>query len=129
MIRAGGGRYLAIPTANVPMGRRGRRMTPNQVQDSAKRGGFGRDLELVPTNRPGVLLLVLPVVRATSGKGFKPASPRRLAAGRQQEWVVMFVLIRQAKLGKRLDWRGPAEEWGNRLPDLIVQEMEARDRG
>ena len=129
LIRANGGKYLAIPTANVPIARRGRKMTPAQVQDSARRGGFGRDLELVPTNRPGVLLLVLPAVRAKNGKGFRPASPRRLAAGREQEWVVMFILIRQAKLAKRLDWRGPAEEWANRLPDLIVQEMETRDRG
>jgi hypothetical protein len=128
LIRRAGGRYLAIPTENVPMKGRGRRMTPDDLQNAPKFGGFGRDLELVPTNRRGVLLLVLPVVRAKDGKRFQPATKRRLRAGRREEWVVMFILVRQVQMPRLLDWRGPAEAWAGRLPDQVVKEWEARAR-
>ena len=128
LIRRQGGRYLAIPTENVPMKAGGRRrMTPDDMQSATKFGGFGRDLELVPTNRPGVLLLVLPVVRATSGKRLRPATARRVKAGRIVEWVTMFILVRQVQMPRLLDWRGPAEAWAGRLPDQVVKEWEARD--
>lgn len=128
LIRRSGGRYLAIPTENVPMKGGGRRMTPNDMQSGTKFGGFGRDLEVVPTNRPGVLLLVLPVVRATNGQTLRPATGRRIKAGRNVEWVPMFILVRQVQMPRLLDWRGPAESWVNRLPDQVVREWEARDR-
>jgi hypothetical protein len=127
LIRRAGGRYLAIPTENVPMKGRGRRMTPDDMQNAPKFGGFGRDLELVPTNRRGVLLLVLPVVRAKNGKGFQPATKRRLRKGRREEWVVMFILVRQVQMPRLLDWREAAQSWGAKLPDLVVREWKAQD--
>ena len=128
LIRRRGGRYLAIPTANVPIKPGGRRsMTPDDMQSATKFGGFGRDLELVPTNRPGVLLLVLPVVRAASGKRLRPATARRVKAGREVEWVPMFILVRQVQMPRLLDWHGPAEAWAARLPDQVLREWEARD--
>jgi hypothetical protein len=106
---------------------RGRRMTPDDMQNAPKFGGFGRDLELVPTNRRGVLLLVLPVVRAKNGKGFQPATKRRLRKGRREEWVVMFILVRQVQMPRLLDWREAAQSWGAKLPDLVVREWKAQD--
>lgn len=128
LIRSKGGRYLAIPTENVPIkaGTR-RRMTPDEMKAGAKSGGFGRDLELVPTNRPGIMLLVLPVVRAANGGRMRPATARRIKAGRTVEWVAMFILVRQVQMPRLLDWKGPAENWGNRLEGLVLKEWEARD--
>ena len=99
-----------------------------RMQSGTKFGGFGRDLEVVPTNRPGVLLLVLPVVRATNGRTLRPATGRRVKAGRNVDWVPMFILVRQIQMPRLLDWRGPAEAYANRLPDQVVREWEARDR-
>jgi hypothetical protein len=119
LIRRSGGRFLAIPTENVPTkpGTR-RRMTPGEVQDATKFGGFGRDLEAVPTNRPGVLLLVLPVIRGARGP--RPVTVRRVKAGRQVEWLAMFILVRQAQMPRLLDWKRPTESWGARLPQLVI---------
>ena len=85
-------------------------------------------VEVVPTNRPGVLLLVLPVVRATSGRSLRPATGRRIKAGRNVEWVPMFILVRQVQMPRLLNWRGPAESLANRLPDQVMREWEARAR-
>ena len=73
-------------------------MTPDEMKASAKSGGFGRDLELVPTNRPGIMLLVLPVVRAANGGRIRPATARRIKAGRTVEWLTMFILVRQVQM-------------------------------
>ena len=126
LIRRGGSQYLAIPTDHVPR-KGGRRMTPNDLQSGTKFGGFGRDLEVVPTNRPGVLLLVLPIVRANNGKSLRPATGRRIKAGKQVEWVPMFILVRQVQMPRLLDWRGPAESWGARLPDEVIRAMDAQN--
>jgi hypothetical protein len=126
LIRRGGSQYLAIPTDHVPR-KGGRRMTPNDLQSGTKFGGFGRDLEVVPTNRPGVLLLALPIVRANNGKSLRPATGRRIKAGKQVEWVPMFILVRQVQMPRLLDWRGPAESWGARLPDEVIRAMDAQN--
>ena len=58
LIRANGGTYLAIPTEHVPMKSSPRRpMTPSELKASVKSGGFGQDLKIAPTNKPGVVLL------------------------------------------------------------------------
>jgi hypothetical protein len=129
LIRRNGGHWLAIPTANVPRRARGRRATPADLESAPRFGGLGQDLELVPTNRPGVMLLVQPVVRAKNGRGFRPATPRRLQAGREREFVVMFILVRQVRLGKRLDWKAPTDAWAAKLPDLVARKMETLSRG
>ena len=128
LIRAKGGRYLAIPTANVPMKSGARRpMSPAEMKAGVKSGGFGQDLKLVPTNRPGIMLLVLPIIRAANGKALRPVTQRRVKAGRAVEWVTMFILLRQAQMPRLLDWKGPAQNWGNRLEGFVLAEWDARD--
>jgi hypothetical protein len=128
LIRAKGGRYLAIPTANVPMKSGARRpMTPEEMKAGVKSGGFGQDLKLISTNRPGIMLLVLPVIRAAKGKALRPVTQRRVKAGRAVEWVTMFILVRQAQMPRLLDWKGPAEAWGNRLEGFVLAEWETLD--
>ena len=127
LIQRQGGRYLAIPTEHVPRkSGSGRRMTPSEMQASIKSGGFGQDLKLVPTNRPGIMLLVLPVVRSGASQRPKPVSARRLQKGGKAEWIAMFILTRQVQMPRLLDWRKPAEDWGSRLEGLVISEWENR---
>ena len=102
-------------------------MSPVEMKAGAKSGGFGQDLKLVPTNRPGIMLLVLPVIRAAKGKALRPVTQRRVKAGRAAEWVTMFILVRQAQMPRLLDWKGPAENWGNRLEGFVLAEWETLD--
>ncbi|MDH3661178.1 MAG: DUF6441 family protein [Alphaproteobacteria bacterium] len=123
-IRAKRGQFLAIPTENAP--RRGtdrRRISPSNFPEHR----FG-PLRLVP-RRNGPSLLVVDGVRAsfsrkTGGlRGFRRASDRAQRTGRGLTTVVMFVLVPQVKLEKRLDVRREAERWSARLPVLIDQRL------
>lgn len=123
-IRAKRGRFLAIPTENAP--RRGtdrRRISPSNFPEHR----FG-SLRLVP-RRNGPSLLVVDGVRAsfsrkTGGlRGFRKASDRAQRTGRGLTTVVMFVLVPQVKLEKRLDVRREAERWSAKIPLLIDQRM------
>lgn len=107
-IRGRDGNWLAIPTPNAPMARRnsgggvkgGRtRATPREVEAM-----YNTDLQLV--KRPGgTALLVMPrAVRARGGRGFRPATAGRVRQGRAADAVVMFFLVRQVRLGRRLDY-------------------------
>ena len=70
---------------------------------------------------------VLKYVSRLGGKRLRPATVRRVKAGRIVEWVTMFILVRQVQMPKLLDGRGPADAWASRLPDQVVKEWEARD--
>lgn len=105
VIRAVSGRYLAIPTENVPKGgrsARGRfsgRLRPADVEQR-----FNQGLEPVPSlTRPGVILLVL---RGTVGpRGFRANRAKSDAGRAKAPRVVMFVLVPMVRLGKRLNHR------------------------
>ncbi len=123
-IRAKRGRFPAIPTENAP--RRGtdrRRISPSNFPEHR----FG-PLRLVP-RRNGPSLLVVDGVRAsfsrkTGGlRGFRKASDRAQRTGKGLTTVVMFVLVPQVKLEKRLDIRREAERWSAKIPVLIGQRM------
>ena len=89
--------WLAIPTDNVP--RFGnRKLTPEQVQNK-----FNQDLIFIPA-RPGTSLAFVNVIPARSGHGFRPPTKGRVAQGRATELVLMFVMVQQVHLRKRLDW-------------------------
>lgn len=120
VIKAAGGRYLAIPTDAVPRRRGGRgggdRMSPAEVETA-----FNQDLHLIKT-KAGKLLLVIRAIRSKSRRGFRAATPRRVAQGREQLIVPMFVLIPQARLRKRFDIGPSVERWVAQLPGIIVDE-------
>jgi hypothetical protein len=107
IIARNGSRWLAIPTANVPPrawgskapgGHPRRLMTPVEVE-----AAFNRDLRTVlPTGGRVGYLVMDQLVAARSGRGFRPATPRRLAQGRSAQPVLMFVLVPQVTLAKRL---------------------------
>jgi hypothetical protein len=98
-IRSQKGLWLAIPTEHTP--RRGRRLaTPKETEAI-----FGQKLIFV-AGRGGNMLAFVEAVRAKSGRGFRRATRRRTKAGREKQLVLMFVMVRQVTLRKRIDWDG-----------------------
>ncbi len=111
IIPRNGSRWLAIPTANVPPRAKGsnapgdhirKQMTPVEVE-----ANFNRDLRLIAQPGQRVAYLVMDeLVSASSGHGFRRNTSRRLAQGRVVKSILMFVLVPQVTLTKRLDIAG-----------------------
>jgi hypothetical protein len=124
VIRSSRGRFLAIPTENAPRkGTDGRRIRPITFPEHR----FG-PLRFVP--RPsGPSLLVVDGLRASFSRqtgqlrGFRRATDRARRSGQGLTTVVMFLLVPQVKLRKRLDVARAAERWSGRLPALIEQQL------
>ena len=124
VIRSRRGRFLAIPTENAPRkGTDGRRISPSTFPEHR----FG-PLRFVP--RPtGPSLLVVDGLRASFSRqtgelrGFRRATDRARRRGQGLATVVMFLLVPQVKLSKRLDVTRAAERWSAELPALIDQQL------
>jgi hypothetical protein len=124
VIRSRRGRFLAIPTENAPRkGTDGRRISPSTFPEHR----FG-PLRFVP--RPsGPSLLVVDGLRASYSRqtgelrGFRRATERARRSGQGLTTVVMFLLVSQVKLRKRLDVPRAAEHWSGQLPTLIEQQL------
>jgi hypothetical protein len=124
VIRSRRGRFLAIPTENAPRkGTDGKRISPSTFPEHR----FG-PLRFVP--RPsGPSLLVADGLRASFSRktgslhGFRRATDRARHSGQGLTTVVMFLLVPQVKLRKRLDVPRAAERWSAQLPALIEQQL------
>lgn len=121
-IRANSAKFLAIPTQNAPKTGRDR-VAISPTDWPTHRYG---PLRFVKTKRGG--LLVVDGVRVTAKgrvskirgrKATKTKGAYSSLTGRAT--VVMFVLVRQVRLRKRLDLDGPARVWLDRVPELIVR--------
>jgi hypothetical protein len=126
VIRSKRGRFLAIPTENAPRkGTDGRRISPSTFPEHH----FG-PLRFVPRSN-GPSLLVVDGLRASFSRqtgelrGFRRATDRARRSGQGLTTVVMFLLVPQAKLRKRLDVARAAERWSAQLPVLIEQQLRA----
>jgi hypothetical protein len=122
VIRSRRGRFLALPTENAPRkGTDGKRISPRTFP--AHRFG---PLRFVPRSS-GPSLLVVDGLRASySGqtgqlRGFRRPTDRARRSGQSLTTVVMFLLVPQVKLPKRLDLVRAAERWSGQLPALIEQ--------
>ena len=117
VIRSKEGFFLAIPTPAAPKkGIGGERINPSNFPQQA----LGR-LRFV--YRPGaVSLLVVDNLRAGTGKrgGFRKASDTAQRTGRGLTTVVMFFLVPQARLKKRLDYKAVAQRWEPQLGQAIL---------
>lgn len=137
LIRARGGRFLAIPTGfNAPQGRRGRGMRVTPQQMIASRQAFLR-----PFCSGRGFVWCLPVRRGervgrrrapliAGGLAAVATARRRGAAAWQaallrQGFVPMFLLVPQVQLAGRLDVRGAADRALARLPAAILREWQA----
>ncbi len=56
-------------------------------------------------------------------RGFRRATGRARQSGQGLTTVVMFLLVPQVKLPKRLDVARAAEHWSAQLPALIEQQL------
>ncbi len=124
LIRSKRGRFLAIPTENAPRkGTDGKRISPSTFPEHR----FG-PLRFVP-RQSGPSLLVLDGLRASFSRktgelrGFRRATDRARQSGQGVTTVVMFLLVPQVKLPKRLDVTRAAERWSGQLPALIGQQL------
>jgi hypothetical protein len=124
VIRSRRARFLAIPTENAPRkGTDGRRISPNTFPEQR----FG-PLRFVP-RQTGPSLLVADRLRASFSRktgelrGFRRATERARRSGQGLTTVVMFLLVPQVKLRKRLDVARAAERWSGHLPALIQQQL------
>jgi len=117
MIKSKHGFWLAIPTPAAGTGARGKRMTPGLWEQM-----HGARLRFI-YRRGAPSLLVAENMRARAGKrgGFAKGSASALRSGRGMTTVVMFILVPQVSLRKRLDVNAAAERWDSALPELIVR--------
>jgi Family of unknown function (DUF6441) len=126
VIRSKHGRFLAIPTENAPKkGTDGRRISPRAFPEHR----FG-PLRLV-SRSSGPSLLVVDGLRASFNRqtgelrGFRRAIERGRRSGQGLTTVVMFLLVPQVKLRKRLDVAGAAERSSGQLPALLERQLRA----
>ncbi len=117
VIRPTGGRhYLALPSKNVPMKGRGKRMTPLDVEIA-----FNQDLIIRRGKKPGTWTAWINAVAGRSGRGFKPATKGRLRGGRPSQLVFMFTLTPWVDVHKRLHGAQLADRAADRLPGLLTK--------
>lgn len=111
------GLYLAIPTKNTP--RIGRRYaTPLDVEVM-----FNQDLIFLP-GRGQQRLAFVDAVKSKSGKKWRRATSFRTGKqNRKKELVLMFVMVRQVHLRKRLDWQDIFAQLEDEWPDLFAREV------
>jgi Family of unknown function (DUF6441) len=124
VIRSRRGRFLPSPTKNAPRkGTDGRRISPSTFPEH--RVG---PLRFVPRSN-GPSLLVVDGLRASFSRqtgelrGFRRATDRARRSGQGLTTVVMFLLVPQVKLRKRLDVARAAERWSAQVPALIEQQL------
>lgn len=114
-IRGKDGFWLAIPTEAAGKSTRGGRITPGEWE---RRNG--RRLKFVfRGGRPGLLIdvgEVLPRARVMKRDGTS-----RAARGFRNRSMVIFILVPQVRLAKRLNLEQVAREWQDKLAGLVVQ--------
>lgn len=114
-IRAGAGKYLALPTENAPQsgysfGQSGRmRRTRGAALVAAERR-YGK-LRAVKVPGKDMILLIADKVQKNK-RGYGPASARTLKQGKEENGVVMFVLLPQITTRKLINPQGISDAIG-----------------
>lgn len=111
------GLYLALPTINTP--RVGKHFaTPVEVEAI-----FNQDLIFLP-GRGQQKLAFVDAVKSKSGKKYRRATSIRTGRqNRKAEMVLMFVMVRQVHLRKRLSWQEIFDQLSQEWPDLFASEV------
>lgn len=120
VIRSKSGFWLAIPTPAAPKrGVGGKRITPANFPEHR----FGPLRFVYRRNGPSLLVADSVRVSAKTGRvGRRAKGGGFTRAGRMKAGIataVMFLLVPQVRMPKRLDVRRSAERWTRRLPSLI----------
>lgn len=117
IVPVNGSRMLAIPTKNVPRKGRGRRMTPQDVEDA-----FNQDLKFTRT-KDGKIVAYVEVIKSKSGKGWRQATKGRLRQGRVVQPVIMFILIPSARMPKHFDLDATGTYWGQQMQAIFERNL------
>jgi len=119
-IRSAEGFFLAIPTDAARGRYRNRAISPSNWPDHR----FGK-LRFV-YRRQGPSLLVADGQRQRAGKrgGFGKAGKRATVKG-ETATVIMFVLVPQVRLRKRLDLETVERRWADAIPGMILRAWDA----
>jgi hypothetical protein len=114
-IRGKDGLWLAIPTEAAGTHALGKRITPGLWERAT-----GLRLRLVLHGKTGLLVADRKVSgRRASFRAGRKAKRLDDLAGKNTVSAVIFVLVRQVTLSKRLDPESVAQLWADRVPDLI----------
>ena len=109
-IRSRDGFWLAIPTDAAPRGARGGRITPLEFERRT-----GQRLRFVYRgNQPSLLV----TEGRISNRGRYAVS--RSKTGRGLTTVIVFILVPQVTLRRRVDLQAAAQRWAARVPGLIT---------
>ena len=120
-IRAKSGRLLAIPTEHAP--KRGRDRRRRATPDNWNASRFG-PLKFIPSAGRRTGLLVVEENRLSKKTGRATGRAKRTKTGRMGRGaatIVMFVLVPQVRLKKRLNIRAAESQVVNLLPRLILR--------
>ncbi|QCO05454.1 DUF6441 family protein [Azospirillum argentinense] len=118
-IRSGKG-WLAIPTKQCPKASRGRYMTPDEVVDR-----FG-PLHSVAKGKS--VLLFADLVAGRSG-GWRKGTAGRAAQGRMAKPVLVFVLVREANIRKRIDAASFVSRWEGQFTARVAATIDKLGEG
>lgn len=129
------GRFLAIPTDDVPKSRGGRPMSVSETE-----ARFGRRLQFIDPadkgfrtpsiRRGGVAFLVLKQLTISRSGRWRNASKRELAGGRRQlNAVIMFILVPQVAGQKKLSPEEVFRRWCAQYPALYEAHFALQSRG
>jgi hypothetical protein len=116
-IRSRSGFWLAIPTPAAPKrGVGGKRISPSTFPEH----NLGKLRFVYRRNGPSLLVVDNLVARSGKRGGFRRASATAQRTGRGLATVVMFIMVPQVKLRKRLDIDRATLSWLARTTDLII---------
>lgn len=116
-IRSKNGFWLAIPTAAAGSGRGGKRITPGGWEQMT-----GMRLRFVYRSGRSALLVADGARLNSRGRAvMSRAKVRADGAQRGAVTAVIFTLVPQVTLKKRLNLEGHVDQWASRIPGMIVQ--------
>lgn len=118
VINTARGRFLAIPTENVPRGPRGARLPPHALEALT-----GYHLRFAQ-NRRGTKMLVADTVLSVGRRGgIRPATRGRTKQGRKVSSTVFYILVPQVTIKKRLNLMAEAERVRDLIPGLVAERL------
>ena len=129
VIRSTRGMWLAIPSENAPKkGTDGKRVKPNTFPEHR----FG-ELRFIYRGPGKASLLIADNLRASYSrktgqfKGFRKATESAIAKKKGLASAVMFYLVPQVKMKKKLNVNRAIEKWQGQVPALIDQAYSQQD--
>ena len=123
VIKSKSGFWLAIPTPSAPKrGVGGERINPSNFPEHR----YGPLRFVYRRGRPSLLVVDGVRINKSGRVGRRAKGGAFTKTGRMKQGmatVVMFIMVPQVRLKKRLDVKREAERWSRRLPALIQRHM------